>query len=82
MGGRRIRVNSVAPGYVQTALTRELMDSGRLDAAAIRRRTPQGRFGTPEEVADVVHFLASEQARYVTGQTLGIDGGWSAYGYL
>ena len=77
-----IRVNGIAPGYVHTALTQELIETGRLDAEALNRRTPMGRFGTPEEVADLAVFLASDQARFITGQTVGVDGGWSANGYL
>ena len=67
---------------MHTALTQELIDTGRLDAEALNRRTPQGRFGTPEEVADLTFFLASDQAAYITGQVVGVDGGWTAYGYL
>jgi NAD(P)-dependent dehydrogenase (short-subunit alcohol dehydrogenase family) len=77
-----IRVNGIAPGYVHTALTQELIETGRLDAEALNRRTPMGRFGTPEEVTDLAFFLASDQARFITGQTVGVDGGWSANGYL
>lgn len=80
--GSGIRVNGIAPGYVHSALTQELIDSGRLDAEALNRRTPQGRFGTSEEVADLAFFLASDQAAYITGQVVGVDGGWTANGYL
>lgn len=77
-----IRVNGIAPGYVHTALTQELIETGRLDAEALNHRTPLGRFGTPEEVADLAWFLASDQSRFITGQVVGVDGGWSANGYL
>ncbi|NVF15496.1 3-oxoacyl-ACP reductase FabG [Vreelandella maris] len=77
-----IRVNGIAPGYVHTDLTHELIKTGRLDAEALNRRTPLGRFGTPEEVADLAWFLASDQSRFITGQVVGVDGGWSANGYL
>lgn len=67
-----IRVNAVAPGIVETDMTRGL-SRDRLDG--IRASIPMGRFGTPDEVAGVVSFLASDAAAYVTGQTIVIDGG-------
>lgn len=72
-----VRVNTVAPGYIAT----EMNAARRGDPAflgAVGQRTPMGRFGTPEEVANVVVFLASPAAAYVTGQTWLVDGGWSA----
>jgi NAD(P)-dependent dehydrogenase (short-subunit alcohol dehydrogenase family) len=77
-----IRVNAVAPGYVQTALLQDLATSGRVDMAALKRRTPLGRLGTVEEVADAVLYLCEPRSAYVTGQVLGVDGGWTAYGYV
>ncbi|QPC42461.1 SDR family oxidoreductase [Kaustia mangrovi] len=77
-----IRVNAVAPGYVRTALVEELVEADRLDETALNRRTPLGRLGTVEEVADLAVFLASDKARYITGQVVGVDGGWTAYGYV
>ncbi|WP_087719393.1 SDR family NAD(P)-dependent oxidoreductase [Salinicola salarius] len=77
-----IRVNAIAPGYIRTALLEELINDGRVDAEALTRRTPQGRFGSVQEVADLAYFLASDQARFITGQVIGLDGGWSANGYL
>ncbi len=74
---RGVRINTVAPGYIAT----EMNATRRTDpefVAAVARRTPMGRFGTPEEVAAVVLFLASRAAAYVTGQTWLVDGGWSA----
>jgi 3-oxoacyl-[acyl-carrier protein] reductase len=72
LGGRGIRVNAVAPGVIRTDLT------ANLPAEVLARQTaatPIGRLGAPEEVADVIRFLAGDGARYVTGQVLGVDGG-------
>lgn len=80
--GRGVRVNALAPGYVKTALVERLVEDDRLDERALTARTPLGRMGTVEEVADLAVFLASDKARYITGQVVGIDGGWTAYGYI
>lgn len=71
-----IRVNTVAPGYIATDMNEAARrDRGFLDA--VEGHTPLGRFGTPEEVAYTVVFLASPQAGYITGQTVYVDGGWT-----
>jgi 3-oxoacyl-[acyl-carrier protein] reductase len=72
LGSSKIRVNSVAPGYLQTAMTSKLTDKQR---DQILRRTPLGRLGTPEDVVGPVKFLLSEDAAFMTGQILVIDGG-------
>jgi 3-oxoacyl-[acyl-carrier protein] reductase len=72
LASRGITVNAVAPGFVLTELTQDLPDTLQ---AQITERTPLGRFGTPEEIADAVAFLASDDARYITGQVLAVDGG-------
>lgn len=75
-----IRVNAVAPGYVMTRLVEGLIAEGRIDAGQIERRTPMGRFATPEEIARVIAFLASDDASYVTGAVIPVDGGYQAFG--
>ena len=75
-----IRVNAVAPGYVKTALVASLAERGAIDAQAIARRTPLGRMAAPEEIAQVIAFLVSSQASYITGAVLPVDGGWGALG--
>jgi 3-oxoacyl-[acyl-carrier protein] reductase len=69
---RGVTVNAVAPGFVETRLTEDVAGNGIVEAI------PARRVGTPEEVAACVRFLASEQASYVTGTTLTVDGGLSA----
>jgi 3-oxoacyl-[acyl-carrier protein] reductase len=72
LASRSITVNAVAPGFVLTELTQDLPDALKEE---ITSRTPLGRFGTPEEIADAVAFLVSDEARYITGQVLAVDGG-------
>jgi NAD(P)-dependent dehydrogenase (short-subunit alcohol dehydrogenase family) len=77
-----INVNAIAPGYVETSLVGELAAKGTFDVAELATRTPLGRLARPEEIAAAVVFLASEESKYMEGQTIVIDGGWTAYGYL
>jgi 3-oxoacyl-[acyl-carrier protein] reductase len=72
LGERRIRVNSVAPGYLETEMTHGLDARQR---EQIVRRTPLGRLGTPQDVVGTVKFLLSDQAEFITGQVLVVDGG-------
>ncbi len=70
-----IRVNAVAPGWIATPLTQALQDDPAR-AGPILARTPLGRWGTPQDVADPVLFLASPAARFITGAILPVDGGY------
>ena len=73
VGPSGVRVNCVAPGVIATEM------NARLDAdamAALAEETPMGRIGTPEEVAAAVRYLAGEESRFVTGQVLGVNGGF------
>ncbi|MCC7085809.1 MAG: SDR family oxidoreductase [Pirellulales bacterium] len=72
LGDRRIRVNSIAPGYLATEMTHGLSDSQRQQVV---RRTPLGRLGTPQDVVGPVKFLLSDEAEFITGQVLVVDGG-------
>jgi 3-oxoacyl-[acyl-carrier protein] reductase len=72
LGSRNIRANVVAPGYVKTALTEVLPDEA---TAAMVQQTPLGRVADPEEIAGAVRFLASDQASFITGEVLLVDGG-------
>jgi 3-oxoacyl-[acyl-carrier protein] reductase len=66
---KNVTVNAVAPGFIKTDMTKEL------DEAQLKSMIPMNRFGTPEEVAEVVGFLASEQASYITGAVINVNGG-------
>jgi NAD(P)-dependent dehydrogenase (short-subunit alcohol dehydrogenase family) len=70
-----IRVNAVAPGWIATPLTQALQDDPARSAQIVGR-TPMGRWGQPEDVADPVLFLASPAARFITGVVLPVDGGY------
>jgi 3-oxoacyl-[acyl-carrier protein] reductase len=72
VANRGITVNAVAPGYVETELTGGLSENIK---GQILGQVPMGRFGEPEEIAEVVAFLAGNGATYVTGQTIAVDGG-------
>lgn len=75
-----IRVNAVSPGYIRTELVERGLSAGVIDEDVIVRRTPMGRLGHPEEIADVVLFLLSDAASFVNGANLPVDGGWTAFG--
>ena len=72
LGSRGVRANAVAPGYIATALTDVLPEGAR---QAILANTPLGRLGSPEDVAGAVRFLCSDEASFITGEVLLVDGG-------
>lgn len=74
LASRGITVNAVAPGFIETEMTDVLSDT--IKAAAVEQ-IPMKKFGNTEDIANVVVFLASEQARYITGQVISVDGGMS-----
>jgi NAD(P)-dependent dehydrogenase (short-subunit alcohol dehydrogenase family) len=79
---RGVRVNAIAPGYIETEFVKGLVLQGILDADKLARRTPMGRLGSGEEIAEAAIFLASPAASFITGEILTVDGGWSSYGYV
>ena len=78
--GRGVRVNAVLPGYTRTELVQRLIDNGKIDPAVVARRIPLGRMAEPAEIAEAIYFLASNDAAYVTGAQLTVDGGYLAFG--
>ncbi len=79
---RGVRVNAVAPGVTRTEMVERAIASGVVSEERYERRTPMSRLAEPSEIADAVVYLASARASFVTGTTLVVDGGWSAYGYM
>ncbi len=67
-----ITVNAIAPGFIDTEMTQRLKEEWKQE---LKRQIPLGDFGSPRDVAEAVAFLASEEAKYITGQVLGVDGG-------
>jgi len=78
----RIRVNCIAPGYVKTDLIETLVQEGKMTYEAMEKRTPLRRLGTGPEIGQAVVYVASDDAAFMTGHVMVLDGGWSAYGYL
>ncbi len=72
VASRGITANAIAPGFIDTKMTQQLDETHRQE---LKKRIPLGYFGEPRDIAEAVAFLASEEARYITGQVLGVDGG-------
>lgn len=74
-----VRVNAIAPGYIETDGLVSAFEAGILNREDMQRRTPQGRLGTPEDIAEAALFLVSDKASFITGITMYVDGGYAAY---
>jgi len=72
LAGRNITVNAIAPGFIKTEMTDVLPEAIK---TGVLTQIPMGRFGEPEDIAAAVTFLASAEAKFITGQTLTVDGG-------
>lgn len=72
-----VRVNSISPGFISTPMVMKVLEDPSW-RGLIESRTPMGRAGTPDEVANLIMFLASPRANYITGADIAIDGGWTA----
>ena len=76
-----VRVNAICPGYVQTPFLVDLIQRGRLDRSALESRIPMGEMATPQHIAEVVLYMASDASRYMTGHAMVVDGGFTADGF-
>lgn len=77
----KINVNCIAPGYVRTPMVQAALDAGLFSMDEIKKRTPLGRPAEPVEIAKAALFLVSDDASFITGATLAVDGGFLASGY-
>ncbi len=80
--GYGIRVNAVAPGNTRTEMVQDAIDQGFIDLDVYMDHTPLRRLGEPDDIAEAVLYLASERSRFVTGQVIAADGGWTAFGWV
>lgn len=76
-GSEGVRVNAVCPGYIETQLMRESIESGRVNESELLKMIALERIGTPLDVANIILFLLSEDSNYITGTTVDVDGGFS-----
>lgn len=81
-GPRGIRVNAVAPGLIETGMTRERLASSARYKALMIDTTPFPRWGKPEDIANAIWFLCSDQASFINGHVLSVDGGWSVTNHI
>jgi NAD(P)-dependent dehydrogenase (short-subunit alcohol dehydrogenase family) len=79
-GGTNVRFNALCPGLIETGMTTTTFDSARKRGTShkIGQLNPQKRYGLPSEIANVVAFIASDEASYMNGQAIAVDGGLSA----
>ena len=77
LGKYKINVNAVAPGVIETVMTKDLLGDEKIKSTLLGK-IPYGRIGKPEDIANAVVFLASDESEYITGHTLVVDGGWLA----
>jgi NAD(P)-dependent dehydrogenase (short-subunit alcohol dehydrogenase family) len=75
LGKHKINVNAVAPGVIATDMTKDMVENEEIKASLLEK-IPYGRIGKPRDIANAVAFLASDEAEYITGHTLVVDGGW------
>lgn len=76
-----VRVNAVAPAYTRTEMVADMIDQGHVEIERVLKRTPINRLIEPEEVASACLYLCRDEAAAITGQVLGVDGGWQAFGF-
>jgi 2-hydroxycyclohexanecarboxyl-CoA dehydrogenase len=76
LASKGITVNTIPPGVIDTPMMRRPIDAGTMNVDAVIARAPLGRLGTPEDIAAACVFLCSEEAGYITGQQINVNGGW------
>jgi len=77
VSGRGVRVNAIAPGWIESPMLRQALDGDTARTNKILSRTPMGRFGEPEDIGRTAVFLCSPAAKFITGVVLPVDGGAS-----
>jgi NAD(P)-dependent dehydrogenase (short-subunit alcohol dehydrogenase family) len=78
----QINVNALAPGVTRTELIQNLIDAGKLNVDALKKRTPLGRLGEVEDQLGAAVLMVSNEASFMTGEVVCIDGGWTSYGFI
>jgi len=77
-----ININAICPGFIKTDIIAGLIERGLYDEKTLNTLTPLGKIGEPDDVANIAVFLASDESKNITGQSIVTDGGWSTYKYL